>query len=69
MIDPLWDNLEAFKNASDERIIQALLHPPTQINPRFFNYLERERLHLKVKFLNIYYSGKIPEYVKKIHRL
>jgi hypothetical protein len=68
MVHKLWETHE-WETAATEEVVAALFDDPRPTNPRDFREIEKHHSQAKSIYLNLFYSGQIPGYVKKINEL
>ena len=68
MAHELWETHE-WSIASEEQVIQALFSAPQLIDPRDMREIQLHHPTAKQKYLNMFYSGQIPQSIKKLHKL
>lgn len=68
MTHELWET-HKWATATEEQVIQALFNAPEFIDPRDMSEIQRQHPSAKQKYLNMFYSGQIPQSVKKLHNL
>ena len=67
-VHALWTTKD-WANAKEEEVIQALLNPPELPDPSHYTQIYRHHPTAKVKYLNLYYQGNIPESIKRLHKI
>lgn len=68
MAHQLWTTQE-WKTATEEEVICALFDAPKFLDPCDMQEIRLHHPGTKNKYLNLYYKGEIPEFVKKTHNL
>lgn len=67
-VHALWTTKD-WANASEEEVIQALFNTPPHPDPRDFNHIYSYHPTAKLKYLNLYYQGNIPQSIKRLHNI
>jgi hypothetical protein len=66
MIHQLWETKQ-WERATEEEVISALFNPPAFLDPSDMGKIRRYHPDVKNKYLNLFYSGSIPEWCKKLN--
>lgn len=68
MVHKLWQT-HKWETATTEEVVAALFDDPRPANPADFAKIQRYHPQAKSIYLNLYYSGQMPECVKKINKI
>lgn len=64
----LW-NTHEWSTATEEQVIQALFDAPEFIYPFDMSEIQLHHPMAKSRYLNLFYSGQIPQEIKKLHKI
>lgn len=64
----LWRSHE-WESATEEQVIAALLNPPAFLGPEDMGSIKRYHPQAKAKYLNLLYSGMLPDWCKQVNRV
>ena len=64
----LWGSNQ-WENATEEQVISALFDAPFFPDPSDMGQIKKFHPVAKANYLNLFYSGKIPDFVKTINKI